>query len=417
MQRSIDPCFSECFEVRKMAAHVVIGSNYGDEGKGAITDYLTKRLQSPLVCRFNGGAQAGHTVTKPYGIEHVFSHVGAGTFENADTYLGSNFIVNPYLLNKELDKLDNKVGYVPTIYCHPKAMVTTIYDMAINVIIESLRDNRHGSCGVGINETVTRNHDGFKLTVDQLQLDTFELVDIIRDIHKNWVPRRLARLNITDISEELHEKTGNILLNDNYIHHVDILKQVLDDISIGVPTNMDWNNVIFEGAQGLGLDEYLGNYPNVTRSMTGLPFAIDTAIENGLTEIQPVYVSRCYTTRHGNGQLAYENEFITGSHLEDTTNVENEWQGKLRYAPLNLKYMKELINKDLARSSSKNIKINTPVLAITCLDQIRDSIIVYDTNGNKKELADSNQLINLIEQEIGYKVQFMGYGYFCINNF
>lgn len=395
-----------------MTAHVVIGSNYGDEGKGVITDYLTKRLQPPLVCRFNGGAQAGHTVTKPYGIEHIFSHVGAGTFENADTYLGSNFIINPYLLNKELNALA-KLGYIPTVYCHPKAMVTTIYDMAINVIIESLRNNKHGSCGLGINETVTRNHDEFSLTIDQLLWSKADLINLIRDIHKKWIPQRLARLNIVDIPSELHEKTGDILLNDNYSQHVNIIRRVLDDIEIDIPKNREWSNVVFEGAQGLGLDEYLGNYPNVTRSMTGLPFAIDTAIENGLVEIQPVYVSRCYTTRHGNGQLAHENEFITGSHLEDTTNVENEWQGKLRYAPLNLKYMKELIDRDIARSSSKNIKINTPVLAITCLDQIRDSIVVYDVNGNKKDFViyeDGYPLIDFIEQDLGYRVKFASYG-------
>lgn len=367
-----------------------------------------------MVCRFNGGAQAGHTVTKPYGIEHIFSHVGAGTFENADTYLGSNFIINPYLLNKELNALA-KLGYIPTVYCHPKAMVTTIYDMAINVIIESLRNNRHGSCGLGINETVTRNHDKFSLTIDQLLWSKADLINLIRDIHKNWIPQRLARLNIVDIPSELHEKTGDILLNDNYNQHVNIIRRVLDDIEVDIPKNREWSNVVFEGAQGLGLDEYLGNYPNVTRSMTGLPFAIDTAIENGLTEIQPVYVSRCYTTRHGNGQLAHENEFITGSHLEDTTNVENEWQGKLRYAPLNLKYMKELIDRDIARSSSKNIKINTPVLAITCLDQIRDSIVVYDVNGNKKDFVIYEDgfgysLIDFIEQDLGYRVKFASYG-------
>ena len=81
---------------------VVIGANFGDEGKGLMTDYFCKRLSesgSVLNIRFNGGAQAGHTVVVPtlgQQKRHVFSHFGAGSFVNGtDTYLSGNFILNP----------------------------------------------------------------------------------------------------------------------------------------------------------------------------------------------------------------------------------------------------------------------------------------------------------------------------------
>ena len=64
-----------------MTAQVIIGANYGDEGKGLISDYLVDREQAKIVIRFNGGAQAGHTVVTLDGKRHVFKHFGSGTFQ------------------------------------------------------------------------------------------------------------------------------------------------------------------------------------------------------------------------------------------------------------------------------------------------------------------------------------------------
>jgi adenylosuccinate synthase len=86
----------------------VIGAGFGDEGKGLITDALTRKLSSSLVARFNGGAQAGHTVISGEN-RHVFGHMSAGTFAGANTYLSSNFIVNPLSLAKELAELSKKI--------------------------------------------------------------------------------------------------------------------------------------------------------------------------------------------------------------------------------------------------------------------------------------------------------------------
>lgn len=81
-------------------ADVVIGSAFGDEGKGLITDVLAaKNAGETLVVRFNGGAQAGHTVTTPEGQRHVFSHIGSGTFTGSATFLSRFFVVNPILFH------------------------------------------------------------------------------------------------------------------------------------------------------------------------------------------------------------------------------------------------------------------------------------------------------------------------------
>ena len=79
---------------------VVIGSNFGDEGKGLMTDYFCaeakKRNESCIVVLSNGGAQRGHTVVTPDGIRHVFHHFGSGTFAEAPTYFSEQYVGTIY---------------------------------------------------------------------------------------------------------------------------------------------------------------------------------------------------------------------------------------------------------------------------------------------------------------------------------
>ena len=135
-----------------MKATAVIGANFGDEGKGAVTAHLVGAAPATsIVGRFNGGAQAGHTVVTPR-RRHVFHHFGSGTLAGAASFLSRHFIVNPFLWEKERDELGHA-----ELLVDPSAMLTTPFDMLLNQVAERKRgDGRHGSCGIGINETVTR---------------------------------------------------------------------------------------------------------------------------------------------------------------------------------------------------------------------------------------------------------------------
>ena len=82
-------------------ATVVIGANFGDEGKGLAVDSLVARDSDAAVIRFNGGAQAGHTVVAEDGRRHVFSHFGAGAFLGAATFLSRFFVVQPSIFAKK----------------------------------------------------------------------------------------------------------------------------------------------------------------------------------------------------------------------------------------------------------------------------------------------------------------------------
>src|SRR3954469_646850 len=97
----------------KKSARVVIGANFGDEGKGLLTDYyaaLAGEEGYPVrayVIRFNGGAQAGHTVVTPgEGKRHIFSHFGSGALAGATTFLSRFFVVNPIFFRNECKALN-----------------------------------------------------------------------------------------------------------------------------------------------------------------------------------------------------------------------------------------------------------------------------------------------------------------------
>lgn len=132
------------------------------------------------------------------------------------------------------------------------------------------------------------------------------------------------------------------------------------------------------------LDEELGVFPHVTRSITGLVNAAECASWAWVDEgIQPIYVTRAYATRHGAGELKHERESITlGGSVGDSTNVPNEWQGKIRFAPLDLRELKSFIDRDYQRAlATADISIEKPMIALTCLDQLGPYASVYDCRG------------------------------------
>ena len=134
-----------------------------------------------------------------------------------------------------------------------------------------------------------------------------------------------------------------------------------------------YQNIIFEGAQGLLLDQDYGQFPHVTRSNTGIKNILDICEENKIDELDVTYVTRCYTTRHGAGPM--DQEILEGQpiywNVEDKTNIPNKYQGTLRFAPLNITTLKESIENDLKHRENKNIKISSG-LAVTCIDQLDD---------------------------------------------
>lgn len=349
-------------------ATVVIGANYGDEGKGLMTDYFSAQGDNSLVIRFNGGCQAGHTVTTPEGRRHVFSHIGSGLFAGASTYLSRHFAVNPVLYLKERDKL----GVLPashTLYVDTRAPVTTFFDMLVNQMIEDFRGtNRHGSCGMGFGETIGRQEAGqHPLTVADL-LDAASLRQKLVAIRNAHLPARCRELGLPDFGQHHYLCTSDALVDA----FMDATEAFLADVTlVHNPRQLlaAHDNVVFEGAQGLLLDQTRGAFPHVTRSNTGVTNALEVAKEAGLQRLEVAYVTRAYLTRHGAGPLANELPGQPYAGIVDMTNQPNPYQGTLRFAYLDHDLLRQAIHQDLALANTEGLDLQAG-LAVSCLDQV-----------------------------------------------
>jgi adenylosuccinate synthase len=352
------------------SARVVIGAGYGDEGKGLMTDAFAA-LRPSRVVRFNGGAQAGHTVTTPDGRRHVFHHVGAGALAGAPTHLSRFFLVNPLLLRDEIADLKG-LGAQVEITVDPQAPTTTPYDMLINQVAERARgEGRHGSCGLGIGETVARSlRDEFRLLAGDLR-DEARTARIVGDIRARWVPARLSALGVEPTSAEAAVLADERVL-DAWMADVAAFNMTCE----AAPAPDDGRDLIFEGAQGLMLDQDRGAFPFVTRSNTGLRNALTLARDMGVVALEACYVTRAYVTRHGAGPLAHE-WAQKPERLTDLTNQPNAWQGTLRFAPLDLEVLSAAIRADFSDLAETGIAARL-TLAVTHLDQAAPSLPVFD---------------------------------------
>ena len=340
-------------------ATVVIGSQFGDEGKGLLTDYHAHRLggRSAIVCRFNGGSQAGHTVTTPEGTRHVFSHFGSGSLAGAPTFLSRFFICNPLIWRKE--ELELRPSS-PVLYVDREAMLTTPFDMMINQFAELARGgNRHGSCGLGINETQTRDDAGFGSDISIIS-NRGMLRDYLEDIRLSYVPDRLDRLGLV-LTEEQRTLLNSPAVIDQYL---DACDKMLASVTLCDADVMADRAIVFEGAQGLLLDQSHRFFPHVTRSNTGLTNVLDIAEYIGIEHLDVNYVTRTYLTRHGDGPLPTHDPDM---RFEDETNCPNAWQGTMRFGELDIDLMSEAIRKD--RQLAKGYVDIDPVLAFTWCDK------------------------------------------------
>lgn len=357
--------------MRKAVA--VIGANYGDEGKGHMVDYFVSQRMFPedtLVVRFNGGAQAGHTVIRG-DKRHVFGHYGSGTLAGAPTLLSKFFVVNPLLMQKEAKELET-IGFKPTLYIDEECRVTTPWDMALNQAIEDCRGNkRHGSCGVGLHETVLR-HAQIPITVRDLR-------------NRSCLDTKLYLIQHEYQAFRLKEMNANYSLQiAQYLDHAH--ERFFESVQFLLDTYKPWTglkheDIVFEGAQGLLLDANHRFFPHVTCSKTGLHNVLmllsDFFPNNFLDRFEVVYVSRCYATRHGRGLFPHELACAPyGKMLVDETNITNPYQENFKYAWLDFYLLHESVSNDCRWSRIPR------TLALTCLDQMEGEVGYYYGSNN-----------------------------------
>jgi len=367
--------------------HIVIGMGFGDESKGHVTDWLSAKLPNPIVVRFNGGHQAGHTVVRN-GIRHIFSNFGSGTINGTPTYWSKYCTVEPVGLFRELNLLNEKTKALsvwPKLFINIDCPITTPYD------IEANRRNTatlgHGSCGVGFGETIKREENSFHLHFADLfypQIYNEKLEEI----------RKYYRFDPDEIKITDFIYSCILLKNTDYIKPWKTgLKNIADK----------YDSVIYEGAQGLMLDQDFGFFPNVTRSKTGTNNICDMRIFNQSPSIY--LVTRAYQTRHGSGYMSNTHLAHNIKEDENETNISNTYQGNFRRTILDIDLLKYVMEKDHAIRTSANL-----CLVITCLDHIKYNNYLFTLDGQVIRCSNENEFVSKISNELSIKNVFVSHG-------
>ena len=326
---------------------IILGLGFGDEGKGLVTSHICSRRKNPLVIRFNGGHQAGHTVVHDQ-KRHVFSSFGSGTLQNIPTYWSKYCTFYPTAFLNERAILEAK-EIIPQIFVHPLSPVVTPYDVLANQIYAEI--SGHGSVGVGFGTTIKR-HETLKIHAQDLRYYT-----IIKAKLKNVLDYYCTTFKYDPQLKKLIDIDLTNFLDDcnDALNYIDI-----EDDSLLI---QDWD-LVFEGAQGILLDQNFGFFPNVTPSNTTTQNAL--AILNNVHEgaVNVHYVTRSYQTRHGAGFMTNESPLILANN-ENETNIFHKYQGKFRTGKLDPTLIQYAIECD-KNFHTADIKKH---LIVTCMDQ------------------------------------------------
>ena len=274
----------------------VVGAQWGDEGKGKIVDLLAQ--QADVVARYQGGANAGHTV-RTKGQEFVLHLLPSGIVHPGKICLiGNGVVLDPASLIAELKQVRAQgIKTAGRLKISPLAHLT----LPCHRQLDQAREGRGGAIGTtgrGIGPTYIDKAGRLGLRVgDLLDMDSFaaKLKENLKE--KNFLLRKYYRTSPAGYEDILKE----------YRNYAKVLKPLTADVSLLLSQLMaSGHKVLFEGAQGTFLDLDLGTYPFVTSSST-IAGGACTGLGVGPSAVQSVLlVAKAYTTRVGNGPFPTE---------------------------------------------------------------------------------------------------------------
>jgi len=341
---------------------IVVDLGYGDAGKGTVVEWLCAQSARDArdaadgrgrpvqaVVRFNGGAQAAHHVLGPDGETHAFAQFGSGTFTpGTRTFLSRFTLVDLFALVAEAEHLTS-LG-ITDPFClltiDPGALLTTPYHRAANRAREEARgEGRHGSCGMGVGETA-------RYAVD-FPHDAPRVGDIAR-------PRVLIA-KLTRLRDWLAGELPGASPLPPPGHLAAVYRTIADRVTLAGDGHLAGllaqGPVVFEGAQGVLLDEWRGFHPYTTWSTTTFENAETLLRECGAAAIR-LGVTRTYQTRHGPGPFPTEDRTLD---LPERHNGDGHWQGPFRVGHLDA----------LALGYAAEVTGGVDAVALTHLDTAR----------------------------------------------
>lgn len=291
-----------------MSTVVVVGTQWGDEGKGKITDFLAESAE--VVARYQGGNNAGHTITikdKKYKLHLIPSGI---FYQRKICVLGNGMVIDPKALVQELEYLHNEGINTDNLRISNRAHIIMPYHLKIDVMEEEIKGiNKIGTTGKGIGPAY----------MDKAARIGIRIADLLDE---QEFEKKLAR-NLEEknrLFEKYYETEGfkkeDILAE--YAKYREVIKSYVVDTSKVLNDAIDQGKrVLFEGAQGVMLDIDQGTYPFVTSSN---PVAGGVTIGSGVgpTKIHHVVgVSKAYTTRVGDGPFPTELNDDTGNKIRE----------------------------------------------------------------------------------------------------
>jgi adenylosuccinate synthase len=306
-----------------MSTKIVLGAQWGDEGKAKVVDYLT--LEADIVVRFQGGANAGHTVVVG-DTEFVFHMIPSGIMhEDKICVVGNGVVVDPQALLNEVEELEGKgISCAGRLFISQSAHVVMPYHKELDKAGEESKDGvKIGTTGRGIGPTY---RDKVERTYGVRVMDLLD-ADALRD------KLRAAISAKNDILTKIYglEALAAGPIIDAYTAYGERLRPYVRDTSLFLNEAIDTGrNLLFEGAQGTLLDVDHGTYPYVTSSNTTAGAAC-TGSGVGPTRINEVIgVTKAYTTRVGNGPFPTEMLGEQGDHLRALGNEFGATTGRPR---------------------------------------------------------------------------------------
>jgi adenylosuccinate synthase len=279
-------------------ATVIVGAQWGDEGKGKIVDLLAQR--SDLVCRYQGGPNAGHTIV--VGAEtYKIRQIPSGVISGKTSVIGAGCVVDPAVLIAELDELEERGIPTDAVFCSGNAHLI----MPWHVAIDRASERRLGNLQIG----TTRRGIGpaYADKAARIGIRVQDLLDA--KILRQKIEVALAEKNVWLERVYESETFDAEDVCDTYERYAQRLRPHVTDVSLLVDRALrDGKHVLFEGAQGTLLDLDHGTYPFVTSSN---PVASGAATGAGIgpNRLDTILgVSKAYVTRVGEGPFPSEIE-------------------------------------------------------------------------------------------------------------
>lgn len=360
---------------------VIIGAQWGDEGKGKITDFLAEKAD--IIVRYQGGNNAGHTVVvddEEFKLHLIPSGI---LYPDKLCAIGNGVVIDPQVLKKELDSLAERGVPTAKLYISQRAHVIMPYHRLMDEVEEEQKGKaKIGTTKRGIGPTYTdkASRIGIRI-VDLIDKEEFPVMLKANLERKNQIFAKLYNIKGFEYEEVLKEYQG----------YAEMLEPMVADVSLLVHNAIkEGKNVLFEGAQGTLLDLDHGTYPYVTSSHpTAAAAALGTGI--GPTKInRALGIVKAYTTRVGEGPFPTELMDELGEEIRKNGNEYGTTTGRPRrcgwFDAVIVRYAARISGLDSLAITKLDVLTGLPVIKL-CSGYRYKGEIIREFPASLKELA------------------------------